>query len=213
MKIKYPKTMHLPWSRSYTDDDKILRDTTHFIGKEVVVTEKMDGENTTMYPETIHARSLDSKDHSSRHYVKTLHGGIRYLIPEGWRLCGENVYAKHSIKYDELPNYFMLFSVWDDRNVCLSWDETECLARELHLPTVPVLYRGVWDEKAVKACYTRVSKHGGEQEGYVVRLASSFGYDDFKVSLAKFVRKNHVQTDDHWLSKPVEPNELKKASE
>ena len=213
MKIKYPKTMHLPWSRSYTDDDRILRDTAHFIGKEVVVTEKMDGENTTMYPDFIHARSLDSKDHSSRHYVKTLHGGIRYLIPEGWRLCGENVYAKHSIKYDELPNYFMLFSVWDDRNVCLSWDETERLAAELHIPTVPVLHRGVWDEKAVKACYTRVSKYGGEQEGYVVRLASSFAYDDFKRSLAKFVRKNHVQTDDHWLSKPVEPNGLNKVSE
>ena len=210
MKIKYPKTMHLPWSRSYTDDDKILRSTAHFIGQEVVVTEKMDGENTTMYPDHIHARSLDSKDHSSRHYVKTLHGGIRYLIPEGWRLCGENMYAKHSIKYEALPGYFMLFSVWNDRNVCLSWDETEKLAHRLHIPTVPVLYRGIWDEQAVKACYTRQSNCGGEQEGYVVRLTNSFDYEDFRSSLAKFVRKNHVQTDEHWLSRPVEPNELAK---
>lgn len=208
MKIKYPKTMHLPWSRSYTDDDKILRDTAYFIGQEVVVTEKMDGENTTMYPDHIHARSLDSKDHSSRHYVKTLHGGIRHLIPEGWRLCGENMYAKHSIKYESLPGYFMLFSVWNDHNICLSWDETESLARELQIPTVPVLYRGLWDEKAIQACYTRISNSGDEQEGYVVRLTKSFAYDDFKRSLAKFVRKNHVQTDEHWLNKPVEPNEL-----
>lgn len=74
MKMKYPRTMHLPWSRGYTDDDKILRATDHFAGQEVVITEKMDGENTTMYPDFIHARSLDSKDHPSRHYVKTLHG-------------------------------------------------------------------------------------------------------------------------------------------
>lgn len=114
--------MHLPWSRGYTDDDKILRNTDHFTGQEVVITEKMDGENTTMYPGFIHARSLDSKDHPSRHYVKTLHGGIKYLIPEGYRLCGENVYAKHSLLYSALPSYFMLFSVWNELNVCLSWD-------------------------------------------------------------------------------------------
>ncbi|MEC0309061.1 RNA ligase family protein [Paenibacillus lautus] len=208
MKMKYPKTMHLPWSRGYTDDDKILRNTDHFTGREVVITEKMDGENTTMYPDFIHARSLDSKDHSSRHYVKTLHGSIKYLIPEGYRLCGENVYAKHSLSYGALPAYYMLFSVWNKDNVCLSWDETEAWAERLGLVTVPVLYRGFWDEGAAKACYTKQSNCGGEQEGYVVRLASSFAYDDFKRSVAKFVRKNHVQTDEHWLSKPIEPNRL-----
>ncbi|WP_068613224.1 RNA ligase family protein [Paenibacillus tuaregi] len=208
MKVKYPKTMHLPWSRSYTDDDRILRDTDHFAGKEIVITEKMDGENTTMYQDFIHARSLDSKDHSSRHYVKTLHGGIRYMIPEGYRLCGENVYAKHSLHYTSLPGYYMLFSVWDDRNICLSWDETTAWAEKLGIPHVPILYRGIWSEEAAKACYTKQSKCGGEQEGYVVRLASEFPYEDFKRSVAKFVRKNHVQTDEHWLSKPIEPNGL-----
>ncbi|WP_145134569.1 RNA ligase family protein [Paenibacillus sp. Y412MC10] len=208
MKIKYPKTMHLPWSRGYTDDDKILRSTDHFVRKEVVITEKMDGENTTMYPDFIHARSLDSKDHPSRHYVKTLHGGIRYLIPEGYRLCGENVYAKHSLAYDALPGYFMLFSVWNEQNLCLSWDETVVWADRLGIPTVPLLYRGIWDEEAAKRCYTKKSCCGGEQEGYVVRLASSFPYEQFRQSLAKFVRNNHVQTDEHWLSRPVKPNGL-----
>ncbi|MGG4342165.1 RNA ligase family protein [Paenibacillus lautus] len=208
MKMKYPKTMHLPWSRGYTDDDKILRSTDHFTGQEVVITEKMDGENTTMYPNFIHARSLDSKDHPSRHYVKTLHGGIQFLIPEGYRLCGENVYAKHSLSYSALPAYYMLFSVWNEYNVCLSWDETEAWAERLGLVTVPVLYRGIWNEAAAKACYTKLSNCGGEQEGYVVRLVSSFAYGDFKRSVAKFVRENHVQTDEHWLSKPVEANQL-----
>lgn len=204
--MKYPKTLHLPWSRSYTDDDKILRSTAHFAGREVVITEKMDGENTTMYADFLHARSLDSKDHPSRHYVKTLHGGIRYLIPDGYRLCGENVYAKHSLAYSSLPGYFMLFSVWNERNICLSWDETEAWAAKLGIPHVPVLYRGPWSEEAAKACYTKRSRCGGEQEGYVVRLTSAFAYEDFKRSAAKFVRQNHVQTDEHWLSKPVEPN-------
>ncbi|WP_195575123.1 RNA ligase family protein [Paenibacillus sp. 1001270B_150601_E10] len=208
MKVKYPKTMHLPWSRSYTDDDRILRNTDHFIGQEVVITEKMDGENTTMYTDFIHARSLDSKDHSSRHYVKTLHGGIKYRIPEGYRLCGENVYARHSISYLSLPGYFMLFSVWNEHNLCLSWDDTAAWAKQLSIPLVPVLYRGMWSEQAAKLCYTKLSRCGGEQEGYVVRLASAFPYSEFKNAVAKFVRKNHVQTDEHWLNKPVESNRL-----
>ncbi|SMF83865.1 RNA ligase [Paenibacillus uliginis N3/975] len=208
MKVKYPKTMHLPWSRGYTDDDKILRNTDHFAGQEVVITEKMDGENTTMYSDFIHARSLDSKDHPSRHYVKTLHGSIQHLIPEGYRLCGENVYAKHSLLYTSLPSYFMLFSVWNEHNVSLSWDETVEWASRLGVAIVPELYRGIWNEEAAKKCYTKQSCCGGEQEGYVVRLTSTFAYEEFKHCAAKFVRKNHVQTDEHWLSKPIEPNRV-----
>lgn len=209
MKMKYPKTKHLPWSRGYTDDDKILRNTDHFVGREVVITEKMDGENTTMYSDSIHARSIDSKDHPSRHYVKTLHGGIKHLIPDGYRLCGENVYAKHSLLYTSLPSYFMLFSIWNEHNICLTWDETVDWASRLGVSMVSVLYRGNWNEEAAKKCYTKQSSCGGEQEGYVVRLTSAFAYEDFKQSAAKFVRKNHVQTDEHWLSKPIEPNRVK----
>ncbi|UED72370.1 RNA ligase family protein [Brevibacillus sp. DP1.3A] len=203
---KYPRTFHLPWSRSRTDDDKILRTVSHFEGKEVVVTEKLDGENTTLYRNHIHARSLDSKDHASRHWVKMLHGTISFHIPEGWRICGENVYALHSIYYEHLTSYFYVFSIWNENNECLSWDETVEWAELLGFKTAPVLYRGIWKEETVKSCYTKQSVFGGEQEGYVVRITERFPYEDFKQSAAKFVRKNHVQTDQHWLSKPVVPN-------
>lgn len=49
----------------------------------------------------------------SRDWIKALHGQIAHEIPEGWRLCGENLYARHSIAYDALPSYFTLFSIWD----------------------------------------------------------------------------------------------------
>jgi hypothetical protein len=42
--VKYPRTWHLPWSESESSDDVWLTDTKHFEGKEVVVTEKLDGE-------------------------------------------------------------------------------------------------------------------------------------------------------------------------
>lgn len=208
--VKYPRTYHLPWSRSRTDDDKILRNVNHFIGKEVVVTEKLDGENCSFYSNHVHARSISSANHPSRDWVKMLHAMFAHEIPNGWRLCGENLYAKHSIYYDELPSYFLLFSMWNEENICLSWDDTVAYASMLGLGTVPVLYRGIFNEEIIKQCYTKKSLYNGEQEGYVVRVTESFHYDDFKYSVAKFVRKNHVQTDEHWLLKPIEPNGLKK---
>ena len=30
----------------------------------------------------------------------------------------------HSIAYDALPAHFLVFSIWNERNECLSWDET-----------------------------------------------------------------------------------------
>ena len=91
--IKYPRTPHLPWSKGKTADDKTLKSVEHFNGQEVVVTIKMDGENSTFYQDHYHARSLDSKDHWSRSWAKQLHSRIRNDIPLGWRLCGENMYV------------------------------------------------------------------------------------------------------------------------
>lgn len=207
-RYKYPRTLHLPWSPGASDDDKILESVEHFQGREVVVTEKLDGENTSMYQDHYHARSTDSKNHPSRNFVKQIWGRVRHDIPFGYRLCGENVYAVHSIKYTALPEYFMLFTVYDPTNLCLSWDETVEWAKLLDLPAVPVLYRGVWDEEKVRACWTGKSLFGGDQEGYVVRVADAFPWADHHMHFAKYVRAGHVTTDEHWMSQPVVPNQL-----
>jgi len=51
---------------------------------------------------------------------------------------------------------------------------------------------------------------GGEQEGYVIRIAETFPEQDFPLNVAKFVRKNHVQTDAHWKYSELSINGLKK---
>lgn len=63
---KYPRTLHLPQSLSVTSDDKVHKSLDQFDVKEVVITEKLDGENTTIYCEGTHARSIDGRYHSSR---------------------------------------------------------------------------------------------------------------------------------------------------
>ncbi|PRQ03358.1 RNA ligase [Enhygromyxa salina] len=201
---KYPRTRHLPWSPGATRDDLIADGVDAFVGQRVIVTEKMDGENTTFYRDHTHARSIDSRHHPSRDWIKGLHGRVAHLIPEGWRICGENLYARHSLSYEALPSYFMLFSVWDADNRCLDWDSTLGWAKTLGVETVPTLYDGVF----ARAWFEDLRLDLAKTEGYVVRRASGFAYAEFGQHVAKWVRSNHVQTDQHWMSQAVVPNKL-----
>jgi len=203
-KYKYPRTPHLPWSEGRSSDDIGLFSLSIFEGKQVIVTEKMDGECTTMGQSYVHARSVDSKHHPSRNWVKALQSQVGHQIPEGWRICGENLYAQHSIFYPSLPSYFMMFSIWDENNMCLSWEQTLEWAELLELEVPPVLFQGLWDEKAIQ----ELSFSRETSEGYVVRSAGSFAYEDFGKNVAKMVRKGHVQTDKHWMHQSVVPNGL-----
>ena len=195
-RIKYPRTFHLPWSLGITDDDKVMKSLEGFIGKEVVVLEKRDGENTTMTNGYVHARSVDSKDHYTRHFVKSMHANIRYLIPYNYRICGENLHYTKSITYNNLRDYFEVFSIWNGYR-CLSWDDTINFCKELCLFTVPVLYEIKFDEDFLK----EISLNLKRKEGYVIRVKESFNYHNFHKYVGKFVRKNHVQTDEHWMNR------------
>lgn len=205
--VKYPRTYHLPWSPGMTKDDKQIKSASIFEGKRVIVTEKMDGENTTMYRDYCHARSLEFEPHPSRNWAKALHAQVSFEIPEGWRVCCENVYARHSIEYKNLKSYVYLFSIWNDKNICLSWDETVDWAKLLGMEHVEVLYDGIWDEKKMRDLYVP-EKGGQEIEGYVVRLAEEFHYSQFRNSVAKYVRENHVTSIHNWKFQQVIPNKL-----
>lgn len=202
--VKYPRTYHLPWSEGISNDDKVLQNVDHWNDQIVVVTEKMDGENTTMHNDHIHARSIDSRNHPSRNWVKGFWSSIKHKIPDGWRICGENLYAKHSIHYENLESYFLGFSIFDDRNMCLSWKETLTWFNYFEIEPVRELYRGPFDEEAIKQHWDAVGK-----EGYVVRTDGEFHYDNFSENVGKYVRKNHVKTDKHWSNMEIVPNKLR----
>jgi len=188
--IKYPRTLHLPWSYS-GKDDVALSDVRIFEGQEVVVTLKLDGENTNLYRRHIHARSLKPLAGLERSHILALHSSIAHEIPEGWRLCMENLASVHSIEYDETIPLAVLFSIWNDHNECLSWDDTVEWGQLLNVPAAPILYRGMWNEKLIRGLYQPYYQ-GNEMEGYVVRLATSFPYSKFRCSVAKFVREGFI---------------------
>ena len=70
--------------------------------------------------------------------------------------------------------------------------------RIVHRRTAPPIERLEFDAERV--------------EGYVVRTTVGFGYADFATHVAKVVRENHVQSDEHWMHQPIVPNGLASGS-
>ena len=127
------------------------------------------------------------------------------MLDSNERICGEYLWAKHSIKYENLPNYFQVFSIWKD-NICLSWEDTKKRCEECELTIVPELFIGIYDEEVVKRIAKEIIASGGE--GIVIRKVNSFSYEDFGNNIAKYVRPNHVQTDEHWSTGKIESNTM-----
>jgi len=213
--VKYPRTYHLPWSQGMNRDDRMMTNTNIFRGQKIMACEKLDGENTSCYTDRVTARSLETSSHPSRHWVKNLWAQFAYNIPQGWRVCGENMFAKHAIHYtnangNALDTYFYMFSIWDDKNMCLSWDETLEWAELLGLTVVPVFYYGVYDIDFITELNKKMEASPNTIEGYVIRLAREYHYSEFRDVCGKYVRKNHVQNNHgHWSQQKIIQNELK----
>lgn len=211
---KYPRTYHLPWSEGMTSDDKLIpaNELKQFIGKEIVVTEKLDGECTTLYHDYMHARSLDSRHNVSRDWVKKMHSVIRFDIPENWRLVGENLWAEHSIRYKDnvLDGYFYLFAIFNELGTIIDFDDMLEFAELLELPTPDIFYRGVYNENDIKDIAKNLDR--SKHEGYVIRLKENIpqNKNEFMNGVAKFVRANHVsEGSEHWLNNIKQNGKLK----
>lgn len=208
MKHKHPRTYHLPWTEEMHSDDKILKCLDAFIDQEVVVTEKRDGENTSLYHNgSIHARSLSGTSHAWQDVIKAMWAERCRDLPEGWRVVGENLYAQHSIRYENLKQWIEVFAIFDEHNTALSWDAMVEWCDLLGLIHVPVLWCGIWDEDQIR--YKGYQLDRETQEGYVVRVANAIRYSDWSTHVAKWVRKGHVQTKEHWTKTWI-PNQLER---
>jgi hypothetical protein len=106
---KYNRTYHVTWSAGATNDDKIADSVQSLINIPIVITEKMDGSNTSLERNGCFVRTHSgSPTHISFDGLKALHATIKFKIPDNIQIFGEWCYAKHSIEYSELPGYFFV---------------------------------------------------------------------------------------------------------
>lgn len=191
-RVRHPRTHHLPWSETVSPDDEVNRDLSGLEGKEIVLSVKMDGEQTTMYSDGIHGRGqkYGPRGAENRSVIRGIHARIAADIPEGWRVCGENLQGQRTIKYAYLADRFQVYGIWDAHDVLLPWDETLEWCGMLDLTPVKVLWRGLYDPAAIKAACVPVVD-GDEAEGGVVRPSGAVPHQDFRKVVAKYVRAGH----------------------
>ena len=208
-KVKYPRSYHLPFSPGATSDDKKWSNEqaiTYTTGKDLVVTEKMDGSNVTLYSDYYHNRSINTSYHPAFDWIKRHHSEIAINIPNELRICGEYLYNTHSISYDNLESYFYGFSVWEGAK-CLSWEDTLEWFKLLDITPVPTVAENIgYNEKLITAIGEYTVNQG--KEGIVIRNIDSFNIDSFSQNLAKYVRANHVTSSEHWLHSKLVQNKL-----
>lgn len=194
--MKYNRTFHLPWSEGATKEDKISKDTSHLINIPIVITEKMDGSCVSLERDNCFARTHSGPPtHPSFDTLKSFHSTIKYQIPDNIQLFCEYLFAKHSIHYNQLSSYYLLFNIRNTESMMwYSWSDLESMAISLNLQTAPVLFNGaVKSEKELKkltqSFMNKPSVFGPEREGVVVRSSDGFSDDKFSKLVAKLVRK------------------------
>ncbi len=173
---------------------------------ELVVTEKMDGENTTIHSAGTHARSPDSRYHPSRDWLKSFAAGVSLHLAADERIVGENLYARHSIGYEALPSFFMGFS-WIVAGQVQPWDATMDRFAALGITPVPVLYRGAYSDGLFKDLADGLDL--ARQEGFVARVAAGFDEAEMPQRMGKYVRAGHVQSEVHWMAAEMVPNRMR----
>jgi len=160
--VKYPRTQHLQGSRLQEGDEDLSQvPFNEIFGKHIVIEEKIDGANSAV--------SFDGEGNlllqSRGHY---LDGGFRerhYNLMKQWAnfnrdlfynalgsryiMYGEWMYAKHTVFYDALPDYFMEFDIFDrDRQVFLDTPSRKKITEKIGIiSSVPVLAEGVFRSK------------------------------------------------------------------
>ncbi|WP_442578620.1 RNA ligase family protein [Mesorhizobium sp. ASY16-5R] len=202
---KYGRTHHLPVSPGATSDDKVMQNIDALIAGDMVVTEKMDGENTTLHHGGTYARSPDSRHHPSRDWLKAFAAGISSRLSEDERVVGEYLFARHSVVYDRLPSYFLGFA-WIVGDIVQAWDDTIERFAGLGVTPVPVLYRGAYRPRLFEDLAASLDLR--RQEGFVARVADAFAETDMPARMGKYVREGHVQSDTHWTKVEIVRNGL-----
>jgi ATP-dependent RNA circularization protein (DNA/RNA ligase family) len=224
--FRFPHTPHIAWlAGGEPRDDKVLpqKEVTELLNADVVVEEKLDGANLGFSLST----DGDLRAQNRGQYLLAPHVGQFARLPEWLLLHGEKLRAaltaytstglmlfgewcavRHSLGYDHLPDWFLLFDVYDlSRGRFWSTPRRNALAARLGLATVPRLLEGRCNLSDLKASLSSLHSQfrDGTLEGVVIRRQSA----EWCEARAKLVRPDFTQSiGKHWSRRRIEWNRL-----
>lgn len=249
--IKYPRTPHIQGSRlQHGDEDLRQRRFSEIAGRNVVLEEKLDGANSAISFTDDGWLRLQSRGHfltggaREKHYDLLKQWGAVHkdrlfeVLGNRYVMYGEWMYAKHTIYYDLLPNYFMEFDILDrDSDRFLDTPSRHELIRNLPISSCPVLAIGKFADMTEILKYLDDSRYiSADHIAHLREEAERLGLDADRVcretdatrtmegiyikveengevvDRMKYVRASFLQTVEeshsHWLDRPIVPNRI-----
>ena len=218
---KFPSTPHLVWlSNNSVRNDKVMTppEVASILADVVVVEEKIDGANLGLsFSDAGELRfqnrgswlkgKFEGQWERLRGWAATHEATLRELLPPQHILFGEWCYARHSVSYSRLPDWFLAFDVYDEQeNRFWSVRRRNALTDATGIAHVPEVARGQFSLEKIKSMIEGRSAVGdSSREGLYLRRDDA----DFLVARAKIVQPEFLQTiEEHWSKTGLTRNNL-----
>ncbi|MGD9974114.1 MAG: RNA ligase family protein [Desulfatirhabdiaceae bacterium] len=218
--FKFPSTPHLAvLGEIDIRQDKVMSELerTEFLHHELVIEEKIDGANLGITSDksghmiTFNRGSFLHLPHSGQwkklpEWLASREEKLFVHLSDQYILFGEWCYARHSVFYDRLPDWFLGFDIYDRENALfLSCSRRDKIFRSLEIFQVPKIACGTFTFSQVKTllAQSRVGDHSAE--GIYLRRNKGNRIEQ----RAKLVRPTFVQSiGNHWSRSGIQPNRL-----
>lgn len=218
---KFPRTPHLLWlGPGKPRDDKVLTpaEAAKFLSGEVVVEEKVDGANlgVSVGPAGgLRAQSRGNylapgKSHAQWNLLWPWLARRREALEEGLRgglmLFGEWCYARHSVEYDALPDWFLAFDIYEiEFRRFWAVDRRNQWLRGRRILPVPEVGRGRFQRGQIPSLLGPSRVGHVPMEGVYLRCEK----EGYLQARAKVVSPAFaLQIGEHWTRRAAVPNRL-----
>lgn len=218
--VKFPSTPH--FAISVTQDirnDKVLDDDMQndALTKELIIEEKIDGANLGISFDSEgniilqNRGSILNPPFSGQwkpldNWLKSRLDKLFDVLTDRYILFGEWCYAKHSIHYTSLPDYFLAFDIYDKNlKKFIDFDRRQELTKSMDILSVPLLGKGFFRLNELPSFIKKSLYSDSISEGVYVRASDS--YQTF--FRAKIVRNDFTQNIAlHWSARSIIKNSL-----
>jgi ATP-dependent RNA circularization protein (DNA/RNA ligase family) len=199
--------------------DKVLSraDTQRFLIKPVIIEEKVDGTNVGISFASNGDLLVQNRGNLVEPgtkgqflplwaWLKERESLLFDALEDQLILFGEWCYARHSIRYDRLPDFFLGFDVLDKREKrFFSSGRRNQLLSDLKLVTVPRIASGMFAFDDLARLVGSSHFYNGPMEGIYLRSEDEY----WLCERAKVVRPEFIRgIGEHWSKKPLVANRL-----
>jgi len=222
--FKFPRTPHLFVVEGLEiRDDKVLseQECYSFLNNTIILEEKVDGSNIGISFSNSGELLIQNRGNyifPESHPQFRLIGDWAYsrlallqeYISSDFIVFGEWCFAKHSIQYTSLPDWFLGFDVYNKKNNdFLNCEQRNQLFEKINIEIIPRFGKGKYSKRDLEKLLNQLKSnfYSGPIEGIYLRLEDS----EKLVKRAKIVNKQFIQDiNKHWSKQELTNNKTSK---